>query len=201
MHPMKDQDDAVWSAYAAAMKSRTGEEDRQKALADLYRRTKPRGLGFARKLIGGAASRKLRGWLLDPEDICNQAYLDLHRCAARLENPRKWFYNKIVWIVLGIIHQELPALENEPALIEHERAINAEPQRISAKHLNLIRHLRKAVRTLPPRARRIVWGHYYEDKSLDDLATLFRISPASVRRTLCRAAKRIEAFLRDRGIC
>jgi len=196
-----DQDDTIWSGFMAAFSSRGDEEDRRKYFAGLYKATYACAYGYARKLVGRETSAKLPASRLDPEDICSEVYYDLYVKGHLLrESPRAWFFSRIKWKAVQHVHAILPTVGNEDAVIQHESAINSPTDRIAASYLNKIRHLRKAVRSLPCRMQEVVKGLYEEGESRVDLARRLRITVNAVVQADKRARIRIEAYLVKRGV-
>lgn len=194
-----DQEERIWSGFHAAVRSRR-KEVREKYFAGLYGVVRPKALGLARKLVGKNLSAKLPVHLFDPEDVFSEVYCDLVKHASRIRVPRNWFYDRFYRNVAERIRKALPAIDNMAAVIEHESAINADPQRISGRCLNNVRHLRKAVRELPPRSREVIMGLHYDDESPANLARRLGIREASVRRAHKRAVSLLRASLVRRGV-
>jgi RNA polymerase sigma factor (sigma-70 family) len=123
-----------------------------------------------------------------------QAYLSLHR----LRDParfKSWFYG----IVLNLCRSWMRAQANEPEMqdlqLSHGELLEADPQQIVEEH-ELRRVLREAVAVLSPNNRDVALLFYYEDRSIQSIASLLHISPTAVRNRLLKGREQLRAHLR-----
>ena len=123
-----------------------------------------------------------------------QAYLSLHR----LREParfKSWFYG----IVLNLCRSWIRERMSTPAIQDfsyvYNKALEADPQEVVEEH-ELHQILREAVDILSPNNRAVALLFYYEDFSIQSIASLLGISQTAVRNRLLKGREQLRTHLK-----
>jgi len=123
-----------------------------------------------------------------------QAYLSLHR----LRDParfKSWFYGIVLNLCRSWMREQANVPDMQDIHLSHGELFEADPQQI-VEERELREVLREAVAVLSPNNRAVALLFYYEDRSIQSIASLLRISPTAVRNRLFKGREQLRAHLR-----
>ena len=135
------------------------------------------------------------------EDIVSEVFLELWRHAAKFEGRAQlstWILaiarNKTLSVLRGRIDQPLDdaTAENIP-----DGSVGAEESLDDGRRSEVLRH---CLQQLPTAQREIIDLVYYHEKSVDEVAEIVGIPPATVKTRMFYARKRLAEYLRAAGI-
>jgi RNA polymerase sigma factor (sigma-70 family) len=169
--------------------ARAGSIDADQLVADLFRQE------------GAALVRLVRLFVDDrnaAEDLVQEGFIRLARSAHRIKDPAKApaYLRSIVLNLarddnrrgLVSLRHHLP-FDGDRASVEEELVLRADQQQVI-----------EALRELPPRQRDCLVLRYYDELSIDDLATTLGISRNSVKTHLTRGWRALEDRLAEAGV-
>ena len=123
-----------------------------------------------------------------------QAYLSLHR----LHDParfKSWFYGIVLNLCRSWMRKQVNMPDMQDLQLSHGELFEADPQQI-VEERELRDVLREAIAVLSPDNRAVALLFYYEDRSIQSIANLLRISPTAVRNRLLKGREQLRAHLR-----
>lgn len=123
-----------------------------------------------------------------------QAYLSLHR----LRDParfKSWFYGIVLNLCRSWVREQVNIPDMQDLQLSHGELCEADPQQI-IEESELCEVLREAVAVLSPNNRAVALLFYYEDRSIQSIASVLCISPTAVRNRLLKGREQLRAHLR-----
>ncbi len=141
--------------------------------------------------------------LRDVEDVVQESYLRIWRARARqpIESARAFLFQVARRVALDWVRKERNSPVAAVSEVVYLRAATEAPSAIDAVSLReKITLLADALVALPPRSRQIVMLCKFEGRLRRDVAEELGISEKTVDEHLWRGIKRIEDFLRRRGV-
>lgn len=139
----------------------------------------------------------------DVEDVVQESYLRIWRARARqpIESARAFLFQVARRVALDLVRKARNSpVDPVPEVVQLRAAAEA-PDAVEAVSLQeKINLLAEALVALPPRSRQIVMLCKFEGRSRRDVAVELGISEKTVDEHLWRGIRRIEEFLRRRGV-
>jgi RNA polymerase sigma-70 factor (sigma-E family) len=143
-------------------------------VASLYREHRTRLLGLATAIT---MDRQLA------EEVVQEAFVGLHRHAARIEQP-------VGYLQRSVVNQAISLLRRRRVASDHASIV------VPPASTPEIDETWSAVRRLPPKQRAVIVLRYWQDMKVDDIADTLGWPPGSVKSTLHRALGRLKEELR-----
>jgi RNA polymerase sigma-70 factor (ECF subfamily) len=162
------------------------------AMHALYARYSARVFRFALRIVGNPA---------DAEDVVSDVFLDVWRKAGTFAGRAQ----VSTWLVGIARNKAIDARKSRSAEPWDEDAASAiaDPTANPEAEMQTLDRravIRKCLAQLSPAHREIIDLVYYHGKSIDEIATVNRIPPATVKTRMFYARKRLAAVLREQGI-
>lgn len=124
-----------------------------------------------------------------------QAYLSLHR----LHDPtrfKSWLYGIVLNLCRSWMREQMDKPEMQNFQLSQREQFEADPQQI-IEESELRQVLRESVAVLSPNNRIVALLFYYEDRSIQSIASQLHISPTAVRNRLLKGREQLRAHLRQ----
>ena len=129
----------------------------------------------------------------DAQDICQTVFLKLLEKVPAFQSPeheRAWIIRTTANACQGFA--EKPLAEKPPPPWRRAAAVPApQPEEGS---------LLAAVNQLPPQYRAVIYLHYYEGYSAQEIARMLRKTPSAVASLLHRGRRRLKTLLESEGL-
>lgn len=189
----------VWEDFEQACAS--GQEERvRKSFEMLFREKNLEMVRFAQWCANGHNREKIAGFVLDPDEIVQEAFTELYRRRPIVRRTiREWFLgtirNKIRFEVSKAWREEK---DKRPAQRELDRVRRQRGTRSSVSKEQMIA-LREAIKSLPPRLRAVIIALYFRAESIATTAKTLGITENGVVKARSRAIKRLGDILAKRG--
>jgi RNA polymerase sigma factor (sigma-70 family) len=141
--------------------------------------------------------------LRDVEDVVQESYLRIWRARARqpIESARAFLFQVARRVALDLVRKERNSPVAAVSEVVYLRAVTEAPSAVDAVSLReKVKLLADALVALPPRSRQIVMLCKFEGRLRREVADELGISEKTVDEHLWRGIRRIEDFLRRRGV-
>ncbi len=139
----------------------------------------------------------------DVEDVVQESYLRIWRARARqpIESARAFLFQIARRVALDLVRKARNSPVDPMADVVHLRAAADAPDAVEAVSLQeKINLLAEALVALPPRSRQIVMLCKFDGRLRREVADELGISEKTVDEHLWRGIRRIEEYLRRRGV-
>jgi len=162
------------------------------AMQALYARHNARIFRFALRLLGSRA---------DAEDVVSEVFLDVWRKAGTFEGRAQ----VATWLIGIARNKALDARKARPTEAWDEDAAAAIPDPASNPEADVqtadrSAAIRRCLAHLSPAHREIIDLVYYHGKSIDEIAKIVHVPPATVKTRMFYARKRLATLLGEQGI-
>jgi RNA polymerase sigma-70 factor (ECF subfamily) len=136
------------------------------------------------------------------EDLLSEVFLDVWRQAGRFERRS----SVSTWLMSIARYKALLAgrRRTEAELDEKIAATVADPAddpEVALQEKDQDKRLRRALIRLSPEHRKVIDLVYYHEKSVDEVAHILDVPPATVKTRMFCARKKLAEFVRGAGLC
>lgn len=159
------------------------------SLDELVRRTRPELCAYLMRLLGNAD---------DAEDACQDALLRAHRAYPRLthrRNLRAWLF--AIATRSGLNHRRRLRRSIARTAADVDPELLPAPAGASPAQRAKVRHVLRAVESLPPKQRAALMQRQFHGLTYDEIGAAIGCSGQSARANVYQAIKRLRALLTE----
>ncbi|HPR32615.1 MAG TPA: RNA polymerase sigma factor [Prolixibacteraceae bacterium] len=129
------------------------------------------------------------------EDLAQEVFIEVFRSLAQFRGKAKfstWIYRIAYNKSITFLRKNRPERSFDDVLFLERRGGSDETHQEQVAEEETLESLQKALRELSDDEQIMILLHYYEGQSIDEIATVMRISSSNVKIKLFRARKKIK---------